>query len=547
MQRNHFKKLMVGGALLASLGFVAGCGDEGTTAKPIDSESVELFESAEFSVDVKNHEVSLPGAVDSLVVGSLDVLGGAKYFVATDDDPVDPSFDWDEELVPGSVIKFADTNSVRIVVLDDENRTIAVWTISYPVDEKSSSSEEASVSSSSKDEEDESSSSEEAVESSSSEEVVESSSSEEIIESSSSETVDESSSSVEPVEESSSSEIIPSSSSEETVESSSSEEIVESSSSEEVVESSSSEEVVVSSSSEEPVVESSSSEPVVSSSSEEPVVSSSSEMPVVESSSSTEEVVVEGPQLPGTHFDSWDRSFWGSTSDAMATDGYGTFNVVIDYKITMKSEANATFEGSKMTLTTQTIASSAIGITGGWKMAGGFYFAGSYKGTDAASIFQANNKDAGADNRPADFSQYMKFGQPFTGRPVSFDVTYAYEHHKNTNDTYPQSSLIYVALVSADNKIVAAGKISDNASVSLNTKTVPLMYGSDAGLIAAEAVGIKGLSVGTGDEEVASIRVMFASSALAYVADGGTSSQMKKNFRGGEGSQLVIDEFKLNY
>lgn len=493
MQRNHLKKLIAGGALLASLGLVAGCGDDGKSVVPSEIESAELFESVEVSIDLKNHEVSLSSAVDSLIVGSLDTLGGTKFFIATDDDPVDPAFDWDDELTEGSVIKFSDTNSVRIVVLDDENRTVAVWTVSYP-EEKSSSSSDKKSSSSSKKNAKSSSSSEKAEEKSSSSEdpEVESSSSSEEVESSSSEEV-ESSSSEEPVAESSSSE--------ETAEesSSSSEEVIESSSSEETEESSSS------------------------------------------------EVVVEGPQLPGTHFDSWDKSFWGSTSDAMATDGYGTFNVVIDYKITMKSEANATFEGSKMTLTTQTIASSAINITGGWKMAGGFYFAGSYKGTDVASIFQADNKDAGADNRPADFSQYMKFGQPFTGRPVSFDVTYAYEHHKNTNDTYPQSSLIYVALVSADDKIVAAGKISDNASVSLNTKTVPLMYGSDAGLIAAEAVGIKGLSVGTGDEEVASIRVMFASSALAYVADGGTSSQMKKNFRGGEGSQLTIDEFKLNY
>lgn len=509
MQRKSFKKLMVGGALLASLGLVAGCGEEGKKINEINPEEVaDIFESAEYSVDEKNLEITLPEAVDSLVVGSLSILGGAKYFVATDDDPVDPSFDWDNELTEGSVIKFADTNMVRIVVLDDKDRTIAVWTISYPVEEKSSSSEEASVSSSSKDEEDESSSSEEAEE--------ESSSSEDEVESSSSEGA--------------------------SAESSSSEEIaVESSASEPAAECSSSVVVGESSSSEEVVAESSSSEDVVvSSSSEEVIASSSSE--VIESSASADQ-----PQLPGTNFDSWDKSFWGSTSDAMATTGYGTFNVVIDYKITMKSSANATFEDSRLTLTTEVITSSAIGISGGWKIAGGFYFAGSYTGTDVASVFQADNKDAGVDNRPADFSQYMNFGQPFEGRPVSFDVTYAYNHEKNTNETYPQSSLIYVALVSADNKIVAAGKISDNESVDLITKTVELKYGDDAGLLAADAVGLKGLTLGTGEEEVASIRVMFASSALAYVADGGTSSQMKKHFRGGEGSQLIIDEFKLNY
>lgn len=510
MQRKSFKKLMVGGALLASLGLVAGCGEEGKKINEINPEEVaDIFESAEYSVDEKNLEITLPEAVDSLVVGSLSTLGGAKYFVATDDDPVDPSFDWDNELTEGSVIKFADTNMVRIVVLDDKDRTIAVWTISYPVEEKSSSSAKE-VSSSSKEDDEVSSSSEDIAESSSSEESAD--------------------------------EIADSSSSEDAAESSSSEEIaVESSASEPAAESSSSVVVGESSSSEEVVAESSSSEDVVvSSSSEEVIASSSSE--VIESSASADQ-----PQLPGTNFDSWDKSFWGSTSDAMATTGYGTFNVVIDYKITMKSSANATFEDSRLTLTTEVITSSAIGISGGWKIAGGFYFAGSYTGTDVASVFQADNKDAGVDNRPADFSQYMNFGQPFEGRPVSFDVTYAYNHEKNTNETYPQSSLIYVALVSADNKIVAAGKISDNESVDLITKTVELKYGDDAGLLAADAVGLKGLTLGTGEEEVASIRVMFASSALAYVADGGTSSQMKKHFRGGEGSQLIIDEFKLNY
>ncbi|MCQ2107861.1 MAG: PCMD domain-containing protein [Fibrobacter sp.] len=529
MQRKSFKKLMVGGALLASLGFVAGCGDEGTTAKPIDSESVELFESAEFSVDVKNHEVSLPGAVDSLVVGSLDVLGGAKYFVATDDDPVDPSFDWDEELVPGSVIKFADTNSVRIVVLDDENRTIAVWTISYPVDEKSSSSAKED-SSSSKEDDEVSSSSEEAVESSSSEEVVESSSSEEIIESSSSETVDESSSSVEPVEESSSSEIIPSSSSEETVESSSSEEIVESSSSEEVVESSSSEEVVVSSSSEEPVVESSSSEPVVSSSSEEPVVSSSSEMPVVESSSSTEEVVVEGPQLPGTHFDSWDRSFWGSTSDAMAKDEWNA-------AIHLYSGANLKENGSSITLTSQVVYGSAVGQ----KLAGGFYFTGEYTGTTCDDIYNADGGYPGLES--SNLTKKMNFGRPFTARPKSFDVTYAYDHVAGKDKSHPQMDLIYVMLVSADNKVIASGMITDTESVALTTKRVELQYGyAPKNLIDGTFAVQSGLTLGDGTEEVATIHVMFASSAHAHVAANGSS-----NWRGGKGSQLTIDEFKLNY
>lgn len=555
MQRKSFKKLMVGGALLASLGLVAGCGEEGKKINEINPEEVaDIFESAEYSVDEKNLEITLPEAVDSLVVGSLSTLGGAKYFVATDDDPVDPSFDWDEELVPGSVIKFADTNMVRIVVLDDKDRTIAVWTISYPVEEKSSSSEEASVSSSSKDEEDESSSSEEAVESSSSEEVVESSSSEETVESSSSETVDESSSSVEPVDESSSSEIIPSSSSEETVESSSSEEIVESSSSEEVVESSSSEEIVVSSSSEEVVVESSSSEIVVPSSSSEVVESSSSE--VVPESSSSEEIVVSssseqvepesssseyvGAQLPGSHFDSWDKTFWGSTSDAMAKARTAA-------AIKIEAPANAVFEKSMVTLTSSNVVGSFIGIEGSWKLAGGFYFAGSYSGTTALNIYQQGYTSGTPDaSYASDLSKDMTFGRPFSARPVSFDVTYSYKHVANSNSTYPQQGLIYVILVSANNEIVAAGSIVKTASSEFATERVDLQYGSDAGLLGKGYAGINDLELGTGEEEVASIRVMFASSAYAFVVDGGALGNSGK-YRGGEGSQLTIDEFKLNY
>ncbi|MCQ2125254.1 MAG: PCMD domain-containing protein [Fibrobacter sp.] len=536
MQRNYFKKLMVGGALLASLGLVAGCGEEGKKINEINPEEVaDIFESAEYSVDEKNLEITLPEAVDSLVVGSLSTLGGAKYFVATDDDPVDPSFDWDNELTEGSVIKFADTNMVRIVVLDDKDRTIAVWTISYPVEEKSSSSVDADVSSSSKYEDEESSSSEETVESSSSE------------------TVDESSSSVEPVEESSSSEIIPSSSSEETVESSSSEEIVESSSSEEVVESSSSEEIVVSSSSEEVVVESSSSEIVVPSSSSEVVESSSSE--VVPESSSSEEIVVSssseqvepesssseyvGAQLPGSHFDSWDKTFWGSTSDAMAKS-----KTVAAIKI--ESAANAEFAGSKLTLTTREIVGSFL-LNGSWKMAGGFYFAGSFANTDIVHLYQWNYTSGTPDaSYASDISLGMTFGQPFSERPVSFDVTYSYEHVANSNSTYPQQGLIYVILVSANNEIVAAGSIVKTASSEFATERVDLQYGSDAGLLGKGYAGINDLELGTGEEEVASIRVMFASSAYAFVVDGGTLGNSGK-YRGGKGSQLTIDEFKLNY
>lgn len=466
-----------------ALAFTA-CTESSSPETAIAPDGRDAFENVDsVSIDVETGVIELPAGTDSLVVSSLESLGGAHFFMATDDDPVDPSFDWDSPLDSGAVIKVPASENVRIVALDESYRITKIWTVKV--------CESSSSSSKSKDAEKSSSSSSEMSSSSSAKD------------SEPAEKTDDSSSSSEaedPTEEPA----------------------------EEPEESSSS-----------------SSEKLEESSSSIKEESSSSSSLMEESSSSTE--VAENEQLPGSDFDSWDKSFWGSTSDAMATEGSGTYKVLVDYTVTVHSEANAVFENSKLTLTTRTVAGKAMGIDGGWKMAGGFYFAGSYSGTDAASIYIADNEDAGADNRPADFSQYMKFGRPFTLRPVSFDVTYSYAHVDNTNDTYPQSDLIYVMLVSADNKVVAAGYISDTESVEDTTKTVLLKYGDDVGLLASGYAGTAGLTLGTGEEEVASIRVMFASSALAFVADGGTSSQMKKNFRGGEGSQLILDHFKLNY
>ena len=52
----------------------------------------------------------------------------------------------------------------------------------------------------------------------------------------------------------------------------------------------------------------------------------------------------------------------------------------------------------------------------------------------------------------------------------------------------------------------------------------------------------KGLTQGDGTEDVATIHVMFASSAHAHVASNGSS-----RWRGGDGSQLTLENFKLNY
>ncbi len=552
MQRRLLKKWLAGGVLLAALGMVAGC-DDAKPVKPGDVDGSGLFENEDdVTVDVKEHSVVLDEAVDSLEVGSLGVFGGSRYFIALDDDPYDPEIDWDNELTEGSVISFAGSNEVRVVAMDDKYRVVAVWSISFPkellkssssvadessssADEESSSSaeEETAESSSSSDVEDVSSSSEEeTAESSSSEVAAESSSSEEIVESSSSEVSDpefsadaeSSSSDVEDVSSSSDAEGESSSSEEETAESSSSEVVVESSSSEEVVESSSSEEVFPeSSSSEEPIEESSSSEEIIPSSSS------------VEPESSFSYLDEDEPQLPGSHFDSWDKNFWGSTSDAMATSKTVAW-------IKISASANAIFADSKLTLTTRRVGGSFIGIGADTKLASGFYFAGSYTGKTAVDIYDVDNTGSTPSTGASDFSKDMVFGQPFTARPVSFDVTYSYNHVDGGDSDYPQQGLIYVVLVSAENEIVAAGSIVKTETSEQTTETITLQYGSDAGLLDKNYAGLDGLTIGSGSEDVASIRVMFASSAYAYVAAYGSS-----NWRGGEGAQLILDNFKLNY
>lgn len=543
MKRNLIRVILSGLALMVCVG-LAACGDSDSKSTAVIPESAELFANSDVSIDSENRVLEITKAKDSLVVESLSELGGVNYYLALDGDLFDPAIDWDNPLETGSVITKDETGYRNIVVMDEKDRVIAVWQIKYPESSSSSGKKESSSSvkedSSSSDEQESSSSMDEKLSSSSKDK---SSSSEAVVESSSSSDPEEiSSSSVEP----------------------------ECSSSDEEVESSSSERV--------------------------PVVIKASELTIPDGKVSIEgeNIFVDMPygtdltklkfdqidstfdltrsieiklvdendemvsyrakagvQLPGSDFGGRVDSFWGTTSDAMAIAGWGKYKVPllgITVDVSMRSDsANAYFDDGRMTLITQVVVGHSTGFDGGWKMAGGFYFAGSYSGADGASLYQADNDEAGADNCAADFSQYMEHGRPFMARPVSFQVDYSYEHRKNTNTTYPQSSLIYVVLVSADNKVVAAGSVSDQESVEGASRLVELKYGDDAGLLGGSVVGLEGLTLGTGTEDVASIRVMFASSSLAFIADGGSSSQMNKNFRGGEGSKLIVDNFKLNY
>ena len=79
------------------------------------------------------------------------------------------------------------------------------------------------------------------------------------------------------------------------------------------------------------------------------------------------------------------------------------------------------------------------------------------------------------------------------------------------------------------------------------TRRVELSYGKDPfGLLDGGYAVAEGLTLGTGDEDVTAIHVMFASSAYAHVVSGGTAGNSGK-YRGGENSALVLDLFKLIY
>ena len=493
------------------------------------------------SLDKKSKIIRVSPAknwLDSLVLDSVSLPGCSALYLAADGDLVDPELG--EKLVPGTVISTADTNQVSIVALDSYNRVVGVWLVVWdlPKAPKSSDSSDGSSGASNPG----------------------SSVSEK---SSSSGENPESSESLGSSSESSSNSTI-GSSSESASESSSSVEVGSCSSS---AEGGSSE--GPSSSSATPVPQTVKLEDldVVNGRSisligskiyvEMPYEADLSQIQLIpldttndlrrpvdmefedEEGNVATYTVVAGVQLPGSDFS--DRNdFWATTSDAMAQKA--SASIIANYS----SKKNLTFEPeSESQYAVLSTYAVSKGITA-WKLAGGFYFAGYFSGTDCSYIYKATND---SDSDPADFSQYMSHGQPFAARPSAFEIRYKYVHENNSNETYPQRALIYVVLVSADNKIVASGVVTESSSVSdWTSQTVNLDYGNDNGLLSAGYTGFSDLAgVGSGDEDVASIRVMFASSAFAYVADGGNAFVKDERFRGGENSQLFLDDFKLIY
>ena len=588
--------------MVLALSMLVACDSTDEVIEPVYSVvgSLEIDCAESDGVDSSSRTITctpLKKHGDSVKVKTFDLLEGYSAYIVEGDDLEDPEVDWESSVKPGKNIAVPDTGFFGIVVLDDKDRVADVWKVIIKKAVSSSSTKKSSSSSvklSSSSAKQKSSSSTKKSSSSSAKSMSSSSSkkssSSSVKSASSSSTKKSSSSSAKSASSSStkksSSSSAKSESSSSSKKSSSSSAKPESSSSAKV-ESSSSEELSSSS-----VIEVPTNDPPIivvgppsSSSSEQAVLLRDFAVAVQNSSVRVEgkkvyvEVpygtnlktlrvlpmdtlanlerpvemdfvddlgvlgiytVVAGMQLPGTTFNARDYSgFWATTSDAME-------NTVTKSSIKIKSEANLEFGSSQMTISTKEVSGSWIGIEGSWKMAGGFYFAGTYDGISAIDIYEQGYVDGTPSLNSSDISKDMTFGKPFSARPTGFDVTYSYSHVNNSNSTYPQKSLIYVMLVSSDNKVVASGVVTDNSSVGIHKAHVDLVYGSDSGILSSSYPVASGLSVGTGAENVATIHVMFASSAYAFIVDGGMLGNSDR-YRGGENSKLVVDDFKLVY
>lgn len=476
--------------LLCATLFVA-CVDDARESEPVHPAllRIEFAGFHEESVDSSRRIIRIApdkAWMDSLVVEKAETSGGAKLFLAEDADLVSPELG--AELIAGTVVSIRDTANFSFVVLDSLNRIVAVWRVLWEFPKSSAGAESSSG-----------------------------------VESSSSQGLAESSSSAEVVENSSSSAAYPK------------------------LSELSAENGSVSVSGKKIYVEM----PYPSDLSRVKLFPMDSlldlrrevEMKFLDSTGNEIAYkVIAGSQLPGSDFNARYDSFWATTSDAMGKKGSGS-GIGSLYKF--KSSENLTENGSSLTVSTKEVV-CAWGFDGG-KMASGFYFAGSYSGKDARDIYDRAYSGGTPSIDTSDISLDMTFGKPFTGRPSAFELSYAYSHVANKNESFPQKSLAYVVLLSADNKAVAVGMLSDSASVEQATKTVALSYGEDPdGILAGGYAGLSDVSLGTGEEDVASIRVLFASSAYAHVVAGGVAGNAEK-YRGGENSSLTLENFRLIY
>lgn len=471
------------------------------------------------------------GWLDSLVVDSLALPGSSALYLAADDDLVDPALG--EKLVPGTVISTKDTNQFSIVALDSYNRIAGVWLVVWELPETPKSSDSKVASSGD-------------ARSSSSETADSAGSSETDSSSDSSAGTSSGSSSDSPSGESGTS-------------GGSSESAGGESSSSEENDSSSSEAAqpqavkLADLSVDGGTVTVEGTKVYV----EMPYGSDLSSIQLIPLDTTNNLIrpvemefedadgnvgiysVVAGVQLPGSDF-SARNDFWATTSDAMAEEKTAAL-------ITISSKSNLEFDGGAVTVTTREVGGAFTIIPGSWKMAGGFYFAGSYSGTTALDIYQQGYTSGTPSTDESYIAKDMTFGKSFTARPTAFTVKYSYTHEANSSSSYPQKSLVYVMLVGENGKVVATGAFSDNASTDMAERKVQLSYGADPfGLLSGGYAIAEGLTLGTGDEDVTTIHVMFASSAYAHVVAGGTAGNSGK-YRGGENSSLTLDDFKLIY
>jgi hypothetical protein len=248
-----------------------------------------------------------------------------------------------------------------------------------------------------------------------------------------------------------------------------------------------------------------------------------------------------GYQLPGSDFETWadnkvaPNSFWGTSSDAMATSESA---VVYSYS----SEANLTPGSGSAILETKAIKAATGTITWKSKIATGILFAGTFTADVTAGDLYKHATDF---SQAANLLDYMSIGKEFTGRPISFTVEYSYS--PVTESGIDQKGLIYVMLVNkASNTIVASGAILPATKVTSTIQTIPLNYG-DASWMTTDLPVPMGMSVGTGQEEVTSIYVVFASSAYAHIIGLAGAGEGDIGAKGVAGSTLSISDFKLVY
>lgn len=443
---------------------------------------------------------------DSLVVTAAETVGGATLFLTEDADLISPEIG--ARLVPGTKISIRDTTNFSLVVLDSSRLVVAVWRVVWEFPKSSSAGE-----------------------SSSSGETSLSSGNVESESSSSAENV--------PVSSSGGDVFLSSSSSEEVPASSDSRIRISSLFVDGGTVSAEGRKIYV----ELPYPSDLSCVKI------EPIDSPldlrrETEMEFLDSNGTAVVYkVIAGMQLPGSDFNAR-NAFWATTSDAMGTEGMAS---VVGTSYKFKSSQNLEQNDSALTLSTKEVVCAWMSINGGWKIASGFYFAGTYSGKDARDIYDRGYVDGTPSTGVSDISLDMTFGKTFTGRPAAFELSYSYDHRPNESSEFPQKSLAYVILVSADGKAVAVGMLSDSSSMERTTKTVALSYGADPdGLLSGDYPGTSDLVPGTGSEDVAEIRVLFASSAYAHRVAGGTAGN-SKNYRGGENSSLTLENLRLVY